>query len=96
MTVASDATNRVAGVVSTAPAYVMNSSCKGEHVVVIALQGRTPCKVRGIIRKGDMLISGGDGFARPSSNPLMGSVIGKSLENFDGVSGVIEIAVSRL
>ena len=96
VTVASDATNRVAGVVSTAPAYVMNSSCKGEHVVVIALQGRTPCKVRGIIRKGDMLISGGDGFARPSSNPLMGSVIGKSLENFDGVSGVIEIAVSRL
>ena len=96
VTLSTDATNRVAGVVSTNPAYVMNSSCPGEHVVAIALQGRAPCKVRGTIHKGDMLIAGGDGFARPSGSPLMGTVIGKSLEDFDGVSGIIECAVGRL
>jgi hypothetical protein len=96
VTLASDATNRVAGVVSTNPAYVMNSLCPGVFVSAIALQGRAPCKVRGIIHKGDMLISGGDGFARTTNTPLMGTIIGKSLEDFNGTSGVIEVAVGRL
>ena len=73
----------------------MNSTCKGEHIVAIALQGRVPCKVRGPIRKGDMLVSAGGGFARPSTIPLMGTVIGKSLENFEG-EGIIEVAIGRL
>ena len=96
VTLASDSTNRVAGVVSTNPAYVMNSQCEGEHIIQLALQGRAPCKVRGNVRKGDMMVSGGDGFARPSASPLMGTVIGKSLEDFTGTSGVIEVAVGRL
>ena len=96
VTLASDSTNRVAGVVSTNPAYVMNSQCAGEYIVQLALQGRAPCKVRGNVRKGDMMVSGGDGFARPSASPLMGTVIGKSLEDFTGTSGVIEVAVGRL
>jgi len=96
VTVAEDATNRVAGVVSSNPAYVMNATCKGEHVVAIALQGRVPVKVKGKIRKGDMMISAGNGYARPSNNPTVGSVIGKSLENFDGIEGIIEIAIGRL
>ena len=95
VTLAQAMTPRVAGVVSTNPAYVMNSTCKGEHIVAIALQGRVPCKVRGTIRKGDLLISDVGGFARPSSIPLMGTVIGKALENFEG-EGVIEVAVGRL
>jgi hypothetical protein len=95
VTLAEALTPRVAGVVSTNPAYVMNSTCEGEHVVAIALQGRVPCKVRGPIRKGDMLVSAGGGFARPSTIPLMGTVIGKSLENFEG-EGIIEVAVGRL
>ena len=95
VTIAEDGTTRVAGVVSTNPAYVMNSQCQGEHVVAIALQGRVPCKVRGTIHKGDMLVSGGNGFARPSQLPVMGMVIGKSLENFEG-EGIIEVAVGRL
>lgn len=96
VTLAEDGTSRVAGVVSTNPAYAMNTNCAGEHPVAIALQGRVPTKVRGTIRKGDMMVSAGDGYARPSNNPTMGSVIGKALENFDGVAGVIEIAVGRL
>lgn len=95
VTLAEDGTNKVAGVVSTDPAYVMNMKCKGEHIVALALQGRVPTKVRGTIHKGDMLVSGGDGYARPSSAPHMGTVIGKSLENFTG-EGIIEVAVGRL
>ena len=96
VTLAQDGTNKVAGVVSTDPAYVMNMKCLGEHIVALALQGRVPTKVRGTINKGDMLVSGGDGYARPSSSPQMGTVIGKALQNFDGIEGVIEIAVGRL
>lgn len=96
VTLAEDSTRRIAGVVSAKPAYLMNSECQGEHVVVLALTGRVPVKVRGTIRKGDMMISAGDGYARPSSNPLLGSILGKALENFDNGEGVIEIVVGRL
>ena len=95
VTLAEDGTTRVAGVVSTNPAYAMNANCQG-IAVAIALQGRVPTKVRGTIHKGDMMVSGGNGFARPSSEPQMGTVIGKALENFDGIEGVIEVAVGRL
>ena len=96
VTIAEDGTTRVAGIVSTNPAYVMNSLCKGQYIVAVALQGRVPCKVRGTIRKGDLMVSAGDGFARPWNNPQLGMIIGKALENFDGTEGVIEIAVGRL
>jgi hypothetical protein len=96
VTIAEFGTNKVAGVVSTNPAYVMNMKCPGEYIVALALQGRVPTKVRGTIHKGDMLVSGGDGYARPSTSPQMGTVIGKALENFDGIEGVIEVAVGRL
>ena len=96
VTLAQDGTNRVAGVVTTNPAYLMNSNCQGTYVVAVALQGRTPCKVRGLIRKGDMLISGGNGFARTTQTPQMGTVIGKALGDFDGIEGIIEVAVGRL
>ena len=75
----------------------MNSECVGEFVTGIALQGRVPCKVQGKIRKGDMLISGGDGYARPAQyQPLIGSVIGKALENHTGGDGVITVVVGRI
>jgi hypothetical protein len=95
VTIAEDSTTRVAGVVSTNPAYAMNANCKG-IAIAIALQGRVPTKVRGTIQKGDMMVSGGNGFAKPSTSPQMGTVIGKALENFDGIEGIIEIAVGRL
>ena len=96
VTIAEDGTTKVAGIVSTNPAYVMNGACAGEHIVALALQGRVPCKVRGNIKKGDMLISAGYGFARPAPFPVLGTVIGKSLENFEGIEGVIEVAIGRL
>ena len=97
VTLASNATARVAGVVSTNPAYLMNSAYEGAgKVVSIALQGRVPCKVKGQVRKGDMMVSAGNGYAQAAANPKIGTVIGKSLENFDGAEGVIEVVVGRL
>jgi hypothetical protein len=96
VTLAEDSTCRVAGVVSTNPAYLMNKECAGKYIVAIALQGRVPVKVRGRVRKGDFLVSGGNGFARPSATPVYGSVIGKAIENFDGVEGVIEVMIGRM
>lgn len=95
VTLAEDATTRVAGVVSTNPAYAMNSGCP-DIAVAIALQGRVPCKVQGIVRKGDMMISAGSGYAVACGEPRLGQVIGKALENFDLNAGVIEIVVGRL
>lgn len=96
VTLAEDSTSRVAGVVSTNPAYVMNTQCLGEHIVALALQGRVPVKVRGKISKGDMLVSGGNGYARPMRNPMIGTVIGKALQDFEGITGIIEVSVGRL
>ena len=86
---------RVAGVVTTNPAYVMNSACEGEHVVNIALQGRAPVKVTGPVYKGDLLVSGANGHATANNIARAGTIIGKSLENFNGDSGIIEVAVGR-
>jgi hypothetical protein len=93
---AEDSTRRVAGIVSTNPAHVLNADLQGENVVTVALLGRVPCKVRGTVRKGDMMVAAGSGFARAEYSPILGSVIGKALEDFDGVSGVIEVVVGRL
>ena len=91
-----DSSRRVAGVVSTHPAHIMNSGLQAEHSVAVALTGRVPTLVVGIVSKGDMMISAGNGKARAEENPVLGSVIGKALENFNGTEGVIEIVVGRL
>ena len=99
-TIATSGTNKVAGVVSTNPAYAMNGALlknEGVITVAVALQGRVPCRVRGDIEKGDMMISGGDGVAIAASEPGLGTVIGKALENYNSQDeGVIEVVVGRL
>ena len=87
---------RIAGVVSTNPAHLMNSTLAGEHIVAVALTGRVPTQVTGTVRKGDMMVSAGNGYAQASAAPAMGTVIGKALADFDGASGTIEIVVGRL
>ena len=88
-----DMSTRVAGVVSEAPAYLMNSVLTGPNVVALALIGRVPCQVTGQIRKGDLMVSAGDGTARATDTPTIGSIIGKALENFNGTTGVIEVVI---
>lgn len=96
VTIATDGTRKVAGVVSKNPAYLMNSELTSVHVAVIALQGRVPVKVRGKISKGDFIVSAGNGYGRPEFSPAIGTIIGKSLENFEGIDGIIEVAVGRI
>ena len=89
-----DSSKRVAGVVSTNPAHLMNGGLDGAHVVAVALVGRVPVHVTGKIAKGDLMVSAGNGRARADANPATGTVIGKALENFSGGEGTIEIVIS--
>ncbi len=87
---------RVAGVITTNPAYRMNTDLVGQRIC-LTLQGRTPCKVIGPVKKGDLLTtSTHTGCAEVTKNPMIGSILGKSLEDND-VSGlcIVEVAVSR-
>ena len=86
----------VAGVVSTKPAYSMNTGLTGEHVVSVALMGRVPCEVQGPVTKGALMVAAGNGRARAQLNPPVGTIIGKALESFDGDVGTIEIVVGRV
>lgn len=52
---------RVLGVISTAPAYIMNDEAEGQ---AIALRGRVPVRVVGKIKKGQMLVSTSNGTAQ--------------------------------
>jgi len=88
----------IAGIVSTDPAYLMNSDSEG---ISVALIGRVPCKVTGKINKGDILVSSDiPGHAkahREIHNPPAGSMIGKAIEAKDNEEpGVIEVLVGRL
>jgi len=90
-----DSSPYVAGVVSTNPAYNMNSGIDAEFPIAVALTGRVPTKVTGIIQKGQMLVSAGNGRARAELNPAIGTVIGKALENFSGDEGIIEVVIGK-
>jgi hypothetical protein len=92
-----DSSKRVAGVVSTNPAHLMNAGVVGEHVVTVALIGRVPVSVTGTVRKGDLMVSAGDGTARAVTiaSPKVGTIIGKSLEDFSGDKGTIEIVIGK-
>jgi hypothetical protein len=91
------ADHRVAGVISTNPAYRMNSDAGSDEThPYIALRGRVPCKVIGPVVKGALLVTSstpGHAESWPGQAPV-GTIIGKALENatFEG-SGVIEILV---
>ena len=89
--------NRIAGVVSSNPALIMNTGIDAnETSVLVALTGRVPTKVTGSVSKGDMMVADGNGKAMASASPAIGTVIGKALEDFDGDDGVIEVVVGRL
>ena len=85
---------RVAGVISTNPAYLMNSESDG---LAVALRGKVPCKVVGPVKKGDILVtSSTPGYAIAGNTAsLPATIIGKSLENkVDDDFGNIMIVVT--
>jgi len=87
---------RVAGVVSTNPAYTMNKGIEG-ITACVALQGKVPVCVVGTVRKGDLLVTSDEsGCAQISSTPGVGTLIGKSLEDkFDQEPALINVAIGR-
>ena len=100
ITTASHST-QVAGIISTNPAYLMNSILACEvNALEVALVGRVPCSVVGTIRKGDRLVSSKiPGVAQAVTTDLYqpGCIIGKALEEYNSTDpGVIEVAVGRL
>ena len=79
-----DLSENVFGVISTRPAYTMNGGA-GENDThpPVAMTGRVPVKCVGTVRKGDRLVSAGDGVARAAQpgEATAFNVIGRSLEN---------------
>jgi hypothetical protein len=79
-----DLSENVFGVISTRPAYTMNGGA-GENDThpPVAMTGRVPVKCVGMVRKGDRLVSAGDGVARAAGpgEATAFNVIGRSLEN---------------
>ena len=58
---------------SNRSAYLMNKNLEGDPVVAIALQGRVPVQVTGVVRKGDMLVTPNvKGYAIASADPNNG------------------------
>ena len=91
-----DHDTRIAGVVSTNPAYLMNSA--QANGTPVALAGRVPCLVQGPVTKGDRLVNVASGIAGKfdPAKAELGCVVGKSLQDLphDHVE-LIEIAVGR-
>ena len=92
-----DLSEEVFGVISTKAAYLMNSGA-GSNIThpPVAVQGRVPVRVTGVVHKGDRLVSAGNGIARSGSKSEINAwnVIGRALENKTSPGeGIIEAVV---
>lgn len=65
------------GVVSTDPAYMMNSEAEGQY---IALKGRVPVRVKGPVKKGQAVFAWEDGVC---STVATSAMVGVALESSD-------------
>jgi hypothetical protein len=92
--------HRVAGVVSTNPAHIMNAGLQAERTVEVALIGRVPVSVVGNISAGDRIVTSnraGVAEALDMTRYQPGVIIGKALQRHSGDEvGVIEVVVGRL
>jgi len=93
---ASHQTN-IAGVVSHHPAFLMNDAASG---LPIALMGRVPCRVKGPVKKGDVLVASNTaGVAERIKGTKFkpGCVIGKALADVPAKAiEMIEVVVGRM
>ena len=88
----------VAGVVSTDPAYMMNSAAGNNDThPYIALTGRVPVKVVGPVAKGDLLVASGvSGHAMANNDAKAGTIIGKAISSSDAGEGVVEALINLM
>jgi hypothetical protein len=90
-----DMSTKVAGIISTAPAFLLNDQYEIEgYTYSLALTGRVPCYVQGVVNKGDMLVSAGGGCARAELNPKPGTIIARAIDSTEN-GGMIEVQVCR-
>lgn len=93
-----DLSDNVFGVVSTDPAYLMNNGTGNSDThPAIALAGRVPVKVTGVVHKNDRLVSAGNGMARAAVKGEITAfnTIGRSLSNkSDEGIGIVEAIVN--
>jgi hypothetical protein len=85
--VESDLSDKVFGVISTQPGFLLNGRAgKNDTHPAVALSGRVPVKVIGKVNRGDRLVSAGNGLARAAkiNEATSFNVIGRSLENKAG------------
>ena len=94
----SELSDQVFGVISTNPAFMMNGGAGEDDThPAVAMTGRVPVKVVGRVRKGDRLVSAGNGIARAAlpGEITAFNVIGRSLVNkATPESGTIEAIVT--
>ena len=87
----------VFGVISTKAAYLMNGAAGSDSThPPVAVNGRVPVRVIGKVRKGDRLVSAGNGLARAGAKNELSAfnVIGRSLQDkHDTGEGTIEAIV---
>lgn len=80
-----EASTEVFGVVSSQPAHLMNAEAGSDEThPPIAMVGRVPVRCVGEIRKGDRLISAGNGCAKAARDASVlgsGQIIGRALAN---------------
>jgi len=96
--VSTDLSEKVFGVISTRAAYLMNgrAGTNATHPPV-AMTGRVPVKVVGQVRKGDRLVSAGNGLARSAElgEATAFNVIGRALKDkLDTAEGTVEAIVT--
>ena len=93
-----DASDTVFGVISTRPAFTMNGGAGDNDThPPVAMTGRVPVKVIGVVTKGDRLISAGDGVARAAQpgEATSFNVIGRALSSKSTVeAGTVEAIVT--
>lgn len=87
----------VFGVISTRAAYLMNGGAGSDDThPAVAVSGRVPVRVVGKVRKGDRLVSAGNGIARAANRNEMSpwNVIGRALhDKTDTGEGTVEAIV---
>ena len=90
---------RIAGVISSSPAYTMNDTDETGMYPYVALTGRVPCKVKGPVKQGDCIVASdiaGTGQALDEKKWKPGCVVGKALGSIDDNSvQMIEVVVGR-
>jgi hypothetical protein len=93
-----DLSENVFGVISTKPAYTMNGGAGDDDThPKVAMTGRVPVLVTGVVKKGDRLVSAGNGIARAArtGEATAFNTIGRSLvDKTTPESGTIEAIVT--